>query len=377
VQSSREGILTSHVGALPRPAILPGREAKQYAVAEADLASAVTDVVKRQAKSGIHILGDGEFGKSNFLYYVRHRFAGFAERSLRPSERDPGDSGGRRDLKLFPAYFGERGGLYPLNNPVLYCADKIAYVGQDSIRTDVKNLKAAMATAGAGAKVGFLTAVSPCTVALTMPNEFYKSEEEYHLALADALHDEYRAITDAGFILQIDEPGLPGLWQQQPDMTVQEYRRKFAKWAELLNYALRDSPASLVRVHCCWGSYKGPHVADIGLENFVDLLYSIDAGCYSIEGANARHDHEWAVFLDFPLPDGKVLMPGVIAHSSDTVEHPELVAQRILRYAKVVGRQNVIAGTDCGLRRVHEEICWAKIESLVAGAAIATERLWP
>jgi 5-methyltetrahydropteroyltriglutamate--homocysteine methyltransferase len=374
MQRSSEGILTSHVGALPRPAILPGREAEQYAVAEGELACAVTDVVKRQAKSGIHILGDGEFGKSNFLYYVRHRFTGFAVRSIGPGERDPSDAGGRRDLKLFPRYFGERGGLYPLNNPVLCCADKIAYVGHDSIQADISNLKAAMATAEV--KAGFLTAVSPCTVALTMPNEFYNSDEEYYVALADALHDEYRSITDAGLILQIDEPGLPGMWQQQPDMTVQEYRRSFMKWVELLNVALRDSPASQVRVHCCWGSYKGPHVSDIGLENFVDLLYAINATCYSIEGANARHDHEWAVFSDCPLPADKVLMPGVVSHSSDTVEHPELVAQRILRYAEVVGRENVIAGTDCGLRRVHEEICWAKIDSLVTGAAIATERLW-
>ena len=374
MQKSCDEILTSHAGALPRPKILPGREAKQYTVEESELASAVSDVVKKQAKAGVHILGDGEFGKSNFLYYVRHRYTGFAERFLKREERDPSDAGGRRDVALFPSYFGERGGLYPLNNPLLFCAEKIAYAGHDSIRADIRNLKQAMAAVGA--EQGFLTAVSPCTVALTMPNEFYASKEEYYLALTDALHEEYRSITDAGLILQIDEPGLPGLWQQQPDMTIPDYRRHFMEWVELLNYALRDSPASQVRVHCCWGSYKGPHVGDVGLESFVDLMYAINAACYSIEGANARHDHEWAVFDAFPLPIDKTLMPGVISHSSDTVEHPELVAQRILRYAHIVGRENVIAGTDCGLRRVHEEICWAKIASLVAGAAIATEKLW-
>jgi 5-methyltetrahydropteroyltriglutamate--homocysteine methyltransferase len=338
------------------------------------LAAAVLEVVRKQAKHGIDIVGDGEFGKSNFLYYVRHRFTGFDERPLRANEPHPNDGSGRRDLTLFPSYFADRGGLYPLNNPVLFCADKVRYVGHESIQTDISNLKAALAMVGA--EEGFLTSVSPCTVALTMPNGFYNSDDEYHVALAEALHDEYRAITDAGFILQIDEPGLPGLWQENPASTIEEYRRSFTKWVELLNFALRDSPASQVRLHCCWGSYRGPHVGDMGLENFIDLLFAINANCYSIEGANPRHEHEWTIFKERQLPTGKTLMPGVVSHSTDTIEHPELVAQRLMRYAGAVGRENVIAGTDCGLRRVHEEICWAKMTALVAGAAIATKELW-
>jgi len=371
---STERILTSHVGALPRPAHLPGRAAEAYSVPKTELADTVQAVVAKQVEHGVDVVGDGEFGKSNFLYYVRHRLEGFAVRDLKPGERHPNDAGGRRDLALFPSYFGDRGGLYPLNNPVLFCAGKLRYVGQESIQTDIQNLKAAMATAGA--REGFLTAISPCTVALTIPNDAYASADEYHVALAEALHDEYRAVTDAGLILQIDEPGLPGLWQSESWSTVSDYRRSFTMWVELLNFSLRDCPPSRVRVHCCWGSYKGPHIGDIGLENFVDLLLKINASCYSLEGANPRHDHEWAMFENIKLPADKMLMPGVVSHSSDTVEHPELVAQRILRYANLVGRENVIAGTDCGLRRVHEEICWAKIASLVAGAAIASRRLW-
>lgn len=374
MQKSQKGIATSHVGALPRPATLPGRSAKEYNVDAAELAANVAAIVARQVDAGISIVGDGEFGKSNFLYYVRHRFTGFDERPLRDGERDPSDSGGRRDIAMFPVYFDDRGGLYPLGNPVLYCNGKIGYSGGASIQADIANLKAGMANAGVSA--GFLTAVSPCTVALTMPNEFYGSDDEYHVALAEALHDEYRAVTDAGLILQIDEPGLPGIWQQRLDLSVAEYRRAFVKWADLLNHALRDCPPEQVRLHCCWGSYKGPHVGDIGLDHFVDLLYGINATCYSIEGANPRHDHEWAVFKDFPVPAGKSLMPGVISHATDTIEHPELVAQRIERYADVVGREGVIAGTDCGLRRVHEEVCWAKVASLVGGAEIASARLW-
>ena len=372
---STDRLLTSHVGALPRPANLPGRDAKDYSIPEAELAATVLEVVRKQAEHGVSIVGDGEFGKSNFLYYVRHQFSGFEERSLHPGEAHPNDAGGLRDLRRFPAYFAARGGLYPLDNPVLYCAGKVAYRGHASIETDIRNLKSAMQAVGA--QEGFLTAISPCTVAITMPNGFYASHDEYNAALADALHDEYRAITDAGLVLQIDEPGLPGLWQTMPGASIAEYRQDFARWVEILNFALRDCPAAQVRLHCCWGSYRGPHTGDIGLEHFVDLLFGINATCYSIEGANSRHEHEWAVFRDNKLPDGKMLMPGVVSHASDIVEHPQLIAQRLVRYADVVGRENVVAGTDCGLRRVHDEICWAKMAAMAAGAEIASRALWP
>jgi len=339
-----------------------------------NLSVAVAQAVSTQLQHGVDIVGDGEFGKIGFLHYVSDRLSGMTKRELRAGEEHPTTSVGRRDISAFPSYFRDRGGIFPFKIPVVVCTANVRFIGQDAIRADIRNLKAAMAAAGAAE--GFLTAISPQTVELLMPNEHYATQEEYLQALADGLHDEYQAITEAGLILQIDDPGLAHAWQKDTSWSIEECRRYCERRIEVLNYALRDCPAEQVRLHFCWGSYHGPHATDLELRHFIDLLYKVNATCYSMEGANPRHEFEWIVFKDARLPDGKSIMPGVVSHASDTIEHPALVAQRLIRYAQLVGRENVVAGTDCGMMRVHPEICWAKLDALAEGARIATQHLW-
>ena len=224
----------------------------------------------------------------------------------------------------------------------------------------------------------FLPAVAPGTIEHWLRNEYYPSDEEYLSALADAVSEEYKAIVDAGFLLQIDDPDLGDAWQIHSDMTVPEYRKFAELRIEALNYALRDIPADRVRLHVCWGSYHGPHLFDIRLRDIIDLILRVRAEGYSIEASNPRHDHEWRIWEDIKLPEGKVLIPGVVGHSSDFIEHPELVAERLIKYARLVGRENVIAGTDCGLgtRVGHPKITWAKFQAMAEGAQLATKVLW-
>jgi len=374
MKRSIDRILTSHVGALPRPPGLPGFGPLAEDTPPINPRVAVAQVVSRQLQHGVDIVGDGEFGKIGFLHYVSDRLSGMTKRELREGEEHPTISVGRRDTKAFPGYFGDRGGIFPFKLPVVACTANVRFIGQDAIRADILNLKAAMAVAGA--TEGFLTAISPQTVELVMPNEHYATQEEYLQALADGLHDEYQAITEAGLILQIDDPGLAHAWQKDTSWSIEECRQYCERRIEVLNYALRDCPAEQVRLHFCWGSYHGPHATDLELRHFIDLLYRVNASCYSMEGANPRHEFEWIVFKDAKLPAGKSIMPGVVSHASDTIEHPELVAQRLVRYAELVGRENVVAGTDCGMMRVHPEICWAKLDALAEGARLATKHLW-
>jgi 5-methyltetrahydropteroyltriglutamate--homocysteine methyltransferase len=372
--SSVDRILTSHVGALPRPPGLPGFGPPAKDTPPVNPRAAIAEVVSTQLRHGVDIVGDGEFGKIGFLHYVSDRLSGMTKRELREGEEHPTISVGRRDTKAFPGYFGDRGGLFAFKLPVIACTSEVRFIGQDAIQSDIRNLKAAMAVAGASN--GFLTAISPQTVELVMPNEHYATPEEYLQALADGLHDEYQAITDAGLILQVDDPGLAHAWQKDTSWSIAECRRYCERRIEVLNYALRDCPAEQVRLHFCWGSYHGPHATDLELRHFIDLLYKVNATCYSMEGANPRHEFEWIVFKDAKLPAGKSIMPGVVSHATDTIEHPALVAQRLVRYAELVGRENVVAGTDCGMMRVHPEICWAKLDALAEGARIATKHLW-
>jgi 5-methyltetrahydropteroyltriglutamate--homocysteine methyltransferase len=239
----------------------------------------------------------------------------------------------------------------------------------------VENLQAALQHAPA--EESFITAVAPGSVG-SGQNRYYASDEAYLEALADALHEEYRVIVDAGFVLQIDDPGLPDTWDQfNPEPPVEEYRRYAAARIEALNHALRGIPEDRVRYHICWGSWHGPHTTDLPLRAIVDLLLRVRAGAYSVEAGNVRHEHEWKVWRDTKLPEGKLLIPGVVSHATNVVEHPEVVADRIVRYAQIAGRENVIAGTDCGLGgRIHPEIAWAKLRSLHEGAALATAELW-
>jgi 5-methyltetrahydropteroyltriglutamate--homocysteine methyltransferase len=370
--SGQARILTSHVGALPRPPGLPGADPIPAGAEHVDPARATNDVVQQQRACGIDIVNDGEFGKVNFLRYVHDRLSGMTMRDPKAGEQHSANAMTNRDRNMFPQYFAAKGRIA---RPIIECTGPISFTGQAAVAADIANVQSALTAVGGGQ--GFLTAVSPNMVSLSMPNAYYRSEEEYRIALADAMHDEFRAITDAGLLLQVDDPGFAHAWQNHSEWSLKECLAWCSAGVGLLNHALRHCPSEQVRLHMCWGSYHGPHVADLELRHLIDLLYRMNVGCYSIEGGNVRHEHEWQVFAEAKLPDGRTLMPGVVSHTTDTVEHPELVAQRLLRYAGVVGRERVIAGTDCGMMRVHPEICWAKLDSVVAGAKIASARLWP
>jgi 5-methyltetrahydropteroyltriglutamate--homocysteine methyltransferase len=339
------------------------------------VAEATDLLVDLQLKHGVDVVNDGEIGKIGFLHYVADRFTGMSHRMADEGEELPVDNIARRDLMAFPGYFKSRGGLFAgAPRMIMECTSEVRYVGQEAVQENIRDLKAAMQKHGV--KEGFLTAISPETVEQVMPNRHYANDDAYLEALADALHEEYKAITDAGLVLQIDDPGLAHAWQADPSWGVAETRKYSESRVAVLNHALRDCPPEQVRLHLCWGSYHGPHGTDLELKHFIDIVYKVRAECISVEGANARHEHEWIVFKERPLPDGKSLMPGVVGHAWDIVEHPELVAQRLERWAGVVGKENVIAGTDCGLLRVHPDICWAKLDAAAEGARIASERLW-
>jgi 5-methyltetrahydropteroyltriglutamate--homocysteine methyltransferase len=375
-------IITSHVGTLPRPeeldAICRRYELPQDEAAFVSLIPrVVNDVVRRQAELGIAIVNDGEFGKrGGFSYYAQTRLSGI-ETSDHSAAFPARDITGRDALE-FPGYYTARATTppsagnraRPLNQPVS-CTGPLRYVGYDDARFDIDNVR----RASAGLDVQpFLSAVAPGTVEHWLWNAHYRTEEELLFAIADAMHEEYKLITDAGVMLQIDDPDLPDGWQMFPQMSVEQYRAYAELRVEALNHALRGIAPERVRLHVCWGSGHGPHKNDIPLRDIVDLVLRVRAGCYSVEAANARHEHEWEVWRDVRLPEGKTLMPGVVGHASDVIEHPELVAQRLIRFAELVGADRVIAGTDCGLgsRVGHPEIAWAKLAALVEGAAMAS-----
>jgi 5-methyltetrahydropteroyltriglutamate--homocysteine methyltransferase len=393
MRRSTERILVSHAGVLPRPEGLQRlfdagpREQQSF---DAALPAAVADVVARQVAAGVDIVNDGEVSKRGlFIGYIRDRMSGFEEKTVPAGEFRPRNAGVTgRDSRDFPGFYAAGFGGFPVRTPALpvaipgqealttehVCTGPLRYTGAAEARADIDRLTAAAAPHGVGA---YLPAITPGTVEHWLLNEYYPDDESFLGAIADVLHEEYKAITDAGLLLQLDDPDLPDGWQMFPDMTVPEYRRYAALRVEALNHALRGIPAEQVRLHVCWGSHHGPHRDDIPLRDIVDLVLSVPAGCYSVEAANPRHEHEWAVWEDVRLPDGATLMPGVVGHSTDIIEHPELVAQRLTRYARLVGAENVIAGTDCGLggRVSHPEIVWAKLEDLAAGARIASRAL--
>ena len=384
---STERILVSHAGALPRPEGLqrlfdawPG-EQEAFSAA---LPEAVAEVVARQVQAGVDIVNDGEVSKRGlFIGYIRDRMAGFEEDTTARPPANAGVMG--RDRRDFPGLYAlgrggfDFGGAMPAVDVTrlatrYVCTGPLRYTGAAAVQADIDRLATAAAVHGVEA---FLPAVTPGTVEHWLRNEHYPDDESFLTAIADVLHEEYQAITDAGLLLQVDDPDLPDGWQMFPDMTVPEYRRYAALRVEALNHALRGIPAERVRLHICWGSHHGPHRDDIALRDLIDLVLSVPAGCYSIEASNPRHEHEWTVWEDVRLPDGATLMPGVVGHATDIIEHPELVAQRLARYARLVGRENVIAGTDCGLggRVGHPDIVWAKLEDLAAGARLATVAL--
>jgi 5-methyltetrahydropteroyltriglutamate--homocysteine methyltransferase len=349
----------------------------------------VKDIVKRQVDIGFDIVNDGEFSKrGGWNYYIRERLSGLEE----PAEPLPPISGPQRDQKEFPQFFAAnpRGQIYRENTPTprgqinrtstpVLCTGPLRYVGQEAVAFDIANIKAAVKAFPDVQPTIAAVALSSDGTAGTIRNQYYKTPEEFLFACADAMHEEYKAITDAGILLQVDAPGIAASWQGFPeDKSLEDYRKYTQLRVEALNHALRDCPEELTRIHICWGSGHGPHKNDLDLRHIIEVVYTINVGCYNIEAANPRHAHEWEVFETFKLPEGKTLMPGVVGHTSDLIEHPELVAQRLVQYANLVGKENLIAGTDCGIgdRVAYPELSWAKLESLVEGARIASKKLW-
>lgn len=382
MKRSSERILVTHAGSLARPddlmqmltAKLEGQSYDSAAFAKR-LRSAVAEVVRGQADAGVDIVNDGEFGKPNFSRYTRERLGGLVERPIPEGHRPSMIFG--RDIADFPEYF-TRGGRANVGRHarLFYCSEPLKYVGHAAAQSDIDNFKAALR--GVKVEEAFLPAVAPGTMEHWMKNDFYPNEEAYLFAIADAMREEYQAIVDAGFVLQIDDPDLADAWQMHSQMSVAEYRKYAELRIDALNHALKGLPEDRVRFHMCWGSYHGPHKYDIPLKEIVDLILKVHAGAYSIEASNPRHEHEWRVWEEAKLPEGKILIPGVTGHATDIVEHPQLIADQLARYAKIVGRENVIAGTDCGLgtRVGHPKIAFAKFEAMAEGARIATKKLW-
>jgi len=378
---SSDRILTTHAGSLPRPADLremvaacANGQAFDTAALDARLKSAVAEVVKQQLDCGLDIVNDGELSKFNFTDYVRERIAGY---ELRPSSGRRRLSIIARDERKFAGYFATNPRTQSLGPPTMpVCVAPLQYIGQADLKKDIDNFTAALT--GAAPAGAFLPANSPGTIEHWMANEYYKTDEEFVFAIAEAMHEEYQAIVDAGFLLQIDDPDLPDGWNCLPDITLADYRKYATLRIDALNHALRDIPPEKIRLHVCWGSFHGPHHDDIALKDIIDLILRVDAGSYSIEASNPCHEHEWRVFEAAKLPDGATLVPGVVGHCSDFIEHPDLVAERLVRYARLVGRENVLAGTDCGLgtRVGHPSICWAKFAAMAEGAKRATKILW-
>jgi 5-methyltetrahydropteroyltriglutamate--homocysteine methyltransferase len=383
MKRSTDRILTTHVGSLPRPPdLLDMMQAKERGKAfdqgafDRRLRAAVGEIVGKQIELGVDIIDDGEYGKPSFVTYMNDRLGGF--------EIDKG-SGVRshwlssREALSFPEFYNATG-MGPPRPDNMICTGPIVYKGHAQIKRDIDNLKAALD--GMKPEEVFMPAISPSNLEERHKNAYYKSEEEYLFAFAAAMSEEYKAIIAAGFLLQIDDPRLVSYYTLRPDVTIEQCRAWARLRIEALNHALRDIPPEKIRFHTCYSINMGPRIHDMELKNVVDLILSIRAGAYSFEAANPRHEHEWKVWESVKLPKGKVLIPGVISHSTILVEHPELVAERIARYAKVVGRENVIAGSDCGFatfagsKEIHATIVWAKLKALSEGAAIASRQLW-
>jgi 5-methyltetrahydropteroyltriglutamate--homocysteine methyltransferase len=385
LQRSTDRILTTHVGRLQRPEALTDamgahpRGRPTDAAFGAQLKSAVAHVVKKQADTGIDIVNDGEFGKLSWLSYLNGRMGGHEQipvRSVGPlsAHRDRASFGQfYKELEARGSYYYSAPGQEVAPGMEWACVAPVSYIGHEPLQQDIDNLTTAAKTAHA--TEAFLPATSPVR---RRTNAYYKTEDDYYQAAAEAMRTEYKAIIDAGIILQIDDPGLPTNWESSAtEPSLDEYRKSAQKHVDVLKYALKGLPEDRIRYHICWGSWHGAHLFDIEMKHVVEFLLQVPAQAYVIEAANARHEHEWMMWKDVKLPDGKILIPGVVAHATNGIEHPELVAWRIRNFASVVGRENVIAGTDCGLGyRVHDQIAWAKLKTLAEGARLASKQLW-
>ena len=380
-------ILTTHVGSLIRPQALQqflramqAGEPVDQAAYQSCLTSSVAEVVRRQAAAGIDVISDGEFGKSiSWSQYALERLSGFERRPVKPSA-NPFTRGA--DRERFPEFYAEldaHDGLATTKDSV--CIGPIAYTGQAALARDIRNFRDALE--GTNVEEAFLPVAAPASVIPDRKNEYYNSDEECLVAIGEAMRTEYRMIVEAGFLLQLDDARAAVTYDRMvPPASLQDYRKWVARHVEVLNHAIAGLPAERMRYHVCWGSWPGPHTTDVPLRDIVDLILAVNVGAYVIEGANPRHEHEWKVWQGVKLPQEKVLVPGVISHATNVVEHPELVAERITRLARLVGPERIIAGTDCGFaqgpfhRRVHPSIMWAKLEALAAGARIASKELW-
>jgi 5-methyltetrahydropteroyltriglutamate--homocysteine methyltransferase len=382
MKRSTNRILTTHVGSIIRPQELIDRAAaanksaaSQHAY-EDYLRQATADVVKRQAAAGVDIVNDGEYGKSSWANYALSRMTGFEPR---PGQMAPATWLGRDRIR-FAEFMAKEFPRGTTGSPLDACVGEITYTGQESLQRSLDAFKEALQ--GVNVEEAFYTAVAPASVGYDAINEHYDNERDYVFGIANALREEYLAIHKAGFVLQVDDAVLANMY----DHLVQQSPHRFREWAELrvdaLNHATDGIPEERIRYHICFGSWHVPHVADAQLEDIVDIMLKVRAGAYSIEAANVRHEHEWHVWEKTKLPAGRILVPGVVTHHTTTVEHPKLVAERIVRFAKLVGRENVIASTDCGfaqsegVQRVHPQVMWAKLESLAEGARLASKELW-
>lgn len=394
MKRSTERILTTHVGSLARadsliPLLRLREQGQPYD--RNDLArrmrEAVADVVRKQVDAGIDIVTDGEQGKASFYGYVVERFSGFERRPPAPDKAMRPRTAGREYL-AFPDYyawseriaepFGGRGGR---GRGVDTCTGPVRYRGREAVQTDIANLKAAIE--GSAHEDIFMPAIAASYVAATFANEYYRTHEEYEQAVSDAMREEYKAIVDAGFILQIDDPRLVTYYMMHPELSVADCRKWAAERVEVINDSIRGIPPEKVRFHTCYSIDVGPRIHEMDLKDIVDIILQINAGAYSFEAANPRHEHEYHVFERVKLPAGKILIPGVISHTTNLVEHPEWIAERIVRFAKIVGRENVIAGADCGFAAsalrfndTHPSVAWLKFAALAEGARLATRELW-
>lgn len=396
MRASTDRILTSHTGSLPRPeqlvALMYARESGSP-IDEARLEQAVSDAiretVRREVKAGIDIVNDGEMSKPSYTTYVKDRLTGFAikgseeaRRSASASGRTPEPAHERADLCDFPAFakrIGDHRGRGKVQMPI--CVGPVQVRDVEAVHRDIERLKAALGEVPIAN--AFMTAISPGCVSRFLTNVYYPSHEEYLYALADAMRPEYHAIVSAGFVLQVDCPDLAaGRHSQFANSTVEEFRRAAALHIDALNHALNGLPPEQIRMHVCWGNYEGPHHHDVPLKEILDVLLRARPMGMSLEAANPRHEHEWAVFEEVRLPEDKVLLPGVIDSTTNYIEHPELVMQRIMRFAHVVGRERVIASSDCGFGTwvgdsvVDPDIAWAKLAALTEGARLASRQLW-
>jgi len=403
MRHSETRILISHVGSLPRPDELIAANRAREVGESADearfqllLRASVGDIVRRQQGLGIDVPNDGEFGKSvthrvhygAWWSYAFQRWGGIefgapgpygrTKRVSRPGEIALTSQDDRRDRRRFAEAYGdpESGvsmGPRPSTGPV--CVAPLSYTGHAALHADIANLQAALSAAGVAE--GFITAVAPGS-AYRIGNRHYRSDEEFLYACAEVMREEYKAIVNSGLILQLDDPATATGWDMiTPEPDLDDYKKFTMVRIEALNHALRGLPPERIRFHLCWGSWHGPHTTDIPMRDIVEVMLRVNAGAYSFEAGNVRHEHEWKIWQDVKLPDDKILLPGIVSHATNVVEHPELVCERILRFANIVGRERIIASTDCGLGgRIHPQIAWAKLEALAEGAAIASRQLW-